>query len=119
LTSVRVMNLVIEKLGIDEKRLAGAFPPEIYATDLALELVGRGEPFRDAYRRVGNNLQALEGRDPYRAIRERSYSGTTGNLGLERTAREVGSRRERLAERARESESRIESLAGFKVPLYD
>jgi argininosuccinate lyase len=119
LASVRVMNLVIEKLGIDEKRLAGAFPPEIYATDLALELVGRGEPFRDAYRRVGNNLQALEGRDPYRAIRERSYSGTTGNLGLERTAGEIRSRRERLADRARESESRIESLAGFKVPLYD
>ncbi len=118
LASVRVMSLVVEKLGIDEKRLVSAFPPEIYATDRALELVSRGEPFRDAYRRVGNNLQALESRDPYRTIRERTYSGTTGNLGLDRAARDVRGRRERLAERTREIERRIESLAGFKVPLY-
>ncbi len=39
--------------------------------------------FRDAYLDVGTHPEKLEALDPYEAIRNRSSTGTTGNLRLD------------------------------------
>ncbi|MBU0641206.1 MAG: argininosuccinate lyase [Planctomycetes bacterium] len=43
---------------INAERLAAAMGPELYATHAALELVQRGVPFREAYRRVAEEIKA-------------------------------------------------------------
>ena len=118
LAAVRVMGLVIEKLEPDAERLRRGFTADIYATDRALELAARGMPFRDAYRAVGADLEALEEGDPDQAIRRRTYSGTTGNLGLDEAVRQVRQRRELLASHKQAVDRKMEALAGFPVCLH-
>lgn len=115
--SVQVMCLVIEKLRPDEKRLRQGFTPDIYATDRALERVAEGTPFRDAYRQVGSDLDALEKGDPDRAIGSRTSSGTTGNLGLSSAVKQAGKRRDELLSRRDSVAEKLATLAGTPIHL--
>ena len=73
--------------------------------------------FRDAYREVGLSLEELTSRDPDAALRSRTATGTTGNLGLdaaERTAAELAGWREGEAKRV---DAALAALAGEPVAL--
>jgi argininosuccinate lyase len=80
---VRIIDLSVQKLVVNVERLKASFPPEIFATDRALELVSEGTPFRDAYRTVGQDLESLASRDPVQALDKRSSTGAPGNLNLD------------------------------------
>ena len=80
--SLSVMRLTFEKLEVIEENLRAGFPPEIYATDRALELVADGVPFRDAYRRVAAHLEELSDRDPVKNLKSKKLVGGPGRLGL-------------------------------------
>ena len=64
--------------------IAADSPPDLYATDRALELVVEGVPFRDAYRQAAAEIPALAGRAPEDSLRARRSLGAAGNLALER-----------------------------------
>lgn len=82
LISLKIMNLTVNKMTVNKDKLIEGFTPDIYATDYALELVASGESFRDAYRKVGLNLESLNSRDAVESLKTRTYAGTTGNLNL-------------------------------------
>ena len=50
--SLEVLSLVFEKLMVNEKNCEKAMTDEIYATEKAYELVKKGVPFRDAYKKI-------------------------------------------------------------------
>lgn len=50
---ISIMTLVIGGLKVNEGRCKAAMTPELFATEKALELVKKGVPFRDAYRKMG------------------------------------------------------------------
>jgi argininosuccinate lyase len=118
LISVRVMQLVVTKIKPDAKRLREGFTPDIYATDRALELVAKGMTFRDAYRLIGNELGTLEKGDPDLVIRRRTYSGTTGNLGLDNAKKQLEQWRDQLVSREEWIGGKLQALVGFEVSLY-
>lgn len=118
LISVRVMRGVVAKLQPDAERLREGFTQDIYATDRALELVARGVPFREAYRSIASDLGALEKDDPDAAIRRRSYTGTTGNLGLDAAEKQLLQRRDQLLSRRTGIDAKLEALAGMAVSLH-
>ncbi|MEM7393889.1 MAG: argininosuccinate lyase, partial [Verrucomicrobiota bacterium] len=64
-SSVRVMTLLAEGLIPNRKALLAGFSPGVFATDRAIELVGQGVPFRDAYDQVKNSIDELAGIDPH------------------------------------------------------
>jgi argininosuccinate lyase len=118
LACVRIMDLTTEKLQVNAERLAAGFTPEVFATDAALDLVGKGVPFREAYRRVGADLGKLSAMDPLEAIRRRTSTGTPGNLRLDvpraaaaDAAADLRSRRERIVQS-------IRKLTGRAVPFF-
>jgi len=80
---VRVMDVTFGSLGVEKDRLRAGFVGEVFAVDRALELVAGGMPFRDAYRRVAAELDALETASPDRAIKDRRGQGMAGNLRLD------------------------------------
>ena len=88
LGSLRIMAITFERLEVVEENLRKGFIPEIYATDRALELVGEGMPFRDAYRQVAAHLDELASRDPVENLKSKILQGGPGNLGL----KELGKR---------------------------
>ncbi len=116
--SVKVMELTIRKLKVNEQALAGSFKPEIFATDRALELVKQGMPFREAYREVGLHLESLKGMDPYRALKEKDYSGTTGNLRLDLSIDRIKSLRSEAEKEENRIKEKMEKLTGLNVIFY-
>ena len=81
--SLRIMTPFIGKLKIDPKKLLAAFEPEVFATDMALELVAEGVPFRDAYHYIKGHLSELEAADPYKAIAQKTHLGGTAGLNCD------------------------------------
>jgi argininosuccinate lyase len=76
---------------VKEKLLAG-FDAGVFATDRALELVGQGMPFRDAYHHVKAHLDELEAMDAAEAIAKKKHLGGTAGLDFgyyERRVRNV------------------------------
>lgn len=119
LSCVRIMALTVSKLQVNEEKLTAGFLPEIFATDRVVELVGRGIPFRDAYRQVAARPHRIEDKDPYEAIRQKVHAGATGNLGLEMSAGRVRELGTRLQEESKRVDQKISLLAGSGVKLFN
>ncbi|HVO37878.1 MAG TPA: argininosuccinate lyase [Spirochaetia bacterium] len=118
LSIVRIMDLTIEKLTVNVERLKAAFTPEIFAADRALEIAADGTPFREAYRDVGRNLSALEGRDPVEAIGRRTSIGAPGNLNLDAARSALAEKAADLTRTEAAKRARIAKLAGRDVELF-
>ena len=118
LAILRVMDLTATKLGVNPDKLRAGFTPEIFATDEALELAGKGVPFREAYREVGQHLDRLGKHDPVEAIARKTSTGATGNLRLDipRQAVQVFSTEVQKDETF--TRDRIAALAGREVELF-
>jgi argininosuccinate lyase len=112
------MNLTFDTLVVNRDRLLAAFTPEIFAADLALDLVAGGMPFREAYGEVGRNLDALKTRDPVGAIESRSSTGTAGNLRLDVARAESSRLAEAIGLDENASRKKITALAGRDVELF-
>lgn len=78
--SLRVMNGLVAGMGVNREALLKGFSPEVFATDRALELVGKGMPFRDAYHHVKNNLHELAAMDPRQALLKKTHAGAPNGL---------------------------------------
>jgi argininosuccinate lyase len=118
LACVRIMDLTVEKLVVNADRLRAAFTPDIFATDRAFELVAEGMPFRDAYREVGRNLQALAARDPGEAIAKKTSTGSTGNLRLDVPRAALADHSAWLDRVEKQKREKIRQLVGRDVELF-
>lgn len=84
LSSLSIVELLIGHVEPDEDGLNRAFEDkEMFATDAANKLVMEGMSFRDAYRQVGENLDALKNENAEDNIRGKTHIGATGNLQLD------------------------------------
>jgi argininosuccinate lyase len=117
LASVRVVDLLVGRLGVNAERLEAGFSPEIFAADRVLELAAAGMPFRDAYREVASNLAALRNIDPREAVARKKHTGAPGNLRLDVPLARLAELRDQAARR-RQVEPKLRALAGFDVVLY-
>ena len=71
-------------------RIEQALTPDLYATDEAYRLMReKNISFREAYRIVGKNLDAVAVPDHVATITGRTHQGSTGNLGLEALGAEI------------------------------
>ncbi|MBI9108567.1 MAG: argininosuccinate lyase [Spirochaetales bacterium] len=80
-----IMELTFSRLEVKREGLEKGFTPEIWATDAAIELVAGGMSFRDAYKEIGLNLDALGSREPSEVNESRTSTGTSGKLNLSLT----------------------------------
>jgi len=78
---LRILAPMVKATKVDRKALIAGFTPDVFATDRALELVGEGMPFRDAYHYIKENLHELDSIDPTEAILQKTHLGAP--LGLD------------------------------------
>jgi argininosuccinate lyase len=78
---LRILAPMVEATAVNNQKLLEGFTPDVFATDRALELVGEGMPFRDAYHHVKENLHELQEIDPLAAIKLKTHLGAP--LGLD------------------------------------
>ncbi len=72
---LRVLSPFVQAIRVNKDALIAGFTPDVFATDRALELVGEGMAFRDAYHYVKENLDELEKMDPTQAIAKKTHLG--------------------------------------------
>lgn len=84
--SVRIMIPLIKNIKVNRKALAAGFTPAVFAADYALELTGKGMPFRNAYCYVKEHLHELANMDPSKAIRHKRHLGAPAGLKLKTLA---------------------------------
>ena len=80
-TTLRILAKVVAGLTVLPENCRAAFTPGVFATDVALRLVAKGTPWRDAYHQVRDHLEMLENEDPDAAVRAKTHEGTC--LGID------------------------------------
>jgi argininosuccinate lyase len=116
LSAVSIFEPTLRRLEVNEQKLVDAFRPEVFATDVALELVVGGMPFRDAYRQVKERLDTLGDMDPRAAIAKKTHAGTTGNLGLDLVGRALDDHARRIDDEVGRARAAFASLLGLDGP---
>ena len=83
---LRIFAQVMARLQVHPEALLRGFTPDVFATDRALELVGGGMPFRDAYHHVKAHLGELENMDPAAAVARKKHLGAPAGLDFDAVA---------------------------------
>jgi len=113
---VRIMTALIEGMTVNEDALLRGFTPDVFATDRALELVGEGMPFRDAYHYVKEHLQELENMDPAASIARKTHTGTTAGLDFAWYKKRLSDSAQAVARRRGNWQQAISALLGVPYP---
>ena len=88
-SSLRIMTRICEGITVNRDALLKGFTADVFATDRALELVGEGMPFRDAYHHVKEHLDELQAMDPQAAIARKTHLGATAGLDFAQYRAEI------------------------------
>jgi argininosuccinate lyase len=83
LNSLRILTPLISSLEINEEKLNESMTSELFAVDELIDQVNSGDPLRQAYRNVKENLDSLKVPDINDSLHKRSHPGGTGNLALD------------------------------------
>jgi len=110
LSSLRILAPCLSQTEVNKEALLSGFSPDVFATDRAIELVGEGMPFRDAYHYVKTNLDELETVDPVKAIRHKNHEGTTGGLDFVGYAEQTRAARKSIKSESRRVDRAIAKL---------
>lgn len=113
---LEVMALVVQGLEVHPPNLRAAFTPGVFAADRALELVGEGMPFRDAYRYVKAHIRELEQVDPQEAVLRKTHWGATAGLDLDDMCVRIGDIRRFTAGARSDYYRAVSRLMGVRYP---
>ena len=111
-----IMASLCEVLEINKEALLAGFGPDVFATDVAIEKVGVGMPFRDAYDYVKTHLHELEQMDPQEAVDRKTHFGGTAGLDFTLMDDRILAAAEFASAERSEFERAISKLLGVKYP---
>ena len=114
---LRIMAPMISATEVNEQKLIQGFSPDVFATDRALELVGEGMPFRDAYHYVKENLQELDSIDPREAIKLKTHLGAPLGLDWDYFAERIATLNESVEDERGNFHDVVSALLGVKFPM--
>lgn len=112
-----ILPQMIERMEVNRDALLKGFTPGVFATDRALELVGNGMPFRDAYHYIKANLSELETMDAVESVRKKTHLGAPMGLDFGWYESRINAGREwKQAEWSDHCKS-VSKLMGIKYPI--
>lgn len=115
--TLRVLSRLVAGVQVHAERLREGFSPAVFATDLALEKVAAGMPFRDAYRAVRDDLAALPMLDPDAAIARKTHLGATAGIDFAALADRARTANTRIRARRRRVHACFSRLLGVSYPI--
>jgi argininosuccinate lyase len=110
--TLRIFDPMIAGTVADREALLRGFTPDVFATDRALELVGGGMPFRDAYHHVKGRLDELRTVDPVKALRRKTHLGAP--MGVDYNL--LRSRADHAARMSRKERQRLDRVERRLLP---
>lgn len=115
--SLRAFLPLVIGMTADPAALRRGFTPDVFATDVALEKVAEGMPFRDAYHYVKTHLDELKGRNPEQAIRRKTHEGAPAGLDFTWMAGELRRARADVRKRRAKAHLALSRLLGTPYPV--
>jgi argininosuccinate lyase len=116
---LRIMSLLIGGLSINKDALLAAFTPHVFAADWALEMVGEGVSFRDAYNHVRDHLDELKRVDPETAIALKTHLGAPAGLDLDNLMERVNETKKFVKKERSKYYAVLSRLLGIRYPLAE
>jgi argininosuccinate lyase len=113
---LRILRLLVEGLQVNRNALAAGFHAEVFAADRALELVGQGMSFRDAYGHVRKNLDELKVTNPRRAVAAKRHLGAPAGLDFALLAERAGGFRRSARASRKRFHGAVSRLLGVPYP---
>ncbi len=101
--AITIIDELMKQVSFSKERCEAAMSSEVFAADIANQLVEQGMPFRDAYRKVKEELDTIKIDDPYKFINTKTHTGGPGNLALQLFQQQISKEKGAL-------EKRIESF---------
>jgi argininosuccinate lyase len=83
LGAMALMSDLVQALEFNREAMHSAISPDMYATDLAVEMAARGVPFREAYREAAAQIPNLVDRAPQESLKVRTSPGGAANPMLD------------------------------------
>ena len=83
LIALAIVPDLVASMEFDRSRMRAAITPTMFATDRAIALAAAGVPFREAYRQVGKEIDAMTKLPIDESIAQRLSVGGSGRLGLD------------------------------------
>lgn len=105
-----VFMILIQNVTPNTKVLEKAMTQELYATATAYQYVSEGTPFREAYKKVGENLDNVEKISPENYMKLSAHSGSVGNLGLSALKKELNKQNENFQKTQSELNKKMQKL---------
>lgn len=115
--SLRITTPMVKATKVNKQALIDGFTPDVFATDRALELVGEGMPFRDAYHYVKENLDELSSIDPVEAIQLKTHLGAPMGLDWDYFKDRTAAVKETVREERKRFNKAISKLLGVSYPF--
>jgi len=116
LSTLKIFKIIMENTKINKEKCISACTPELFATDHAYELVKKGIPFRDAYKKVANSQSKSLKIDAIKNIKSKKHLGATGNLRLDKIKQLIKTMDLELSSEIKKFESKIKIL--FKLKAF-
>jgi len=107
-STLKIMGLVLSKIVVNKDKCKMAMSVELYATDHVYELVKKGIPFRDAYKKIAKDINKFE--FSRKAFPLRMHTGAAGNLGLNDIKKRTEEAREFVSEEKENFSSALSKL---------
>ncbi len=114
---LRIMAPMVAATEVNGQKLIDGFSPDVFATDRALELVGEGMPFRDAYHYVKEHLDELESIDPTESIQRKTHLGAPMGLDWDYYKERIAAVTETVEEERSHFNSTVAELLGVNYPV--
>ncbi|MBL7115760.1 MAG: argininosuccinate lyase [Kiritimatiellae bacterium] len=113
--STAILGMMIPRLEVHGDALRAAFDSSVFATDVALEAVASGVPFRTAYRSVKERLKDVECGDPDQAV-ARFQPGGPADAGLVELKKRHTESRSAVRKAVRGFHGAVSKLLGVPYP---
>ena len=114
---LRSMAQMVGPMQVNVEALLKGFSPGVFATDRALELVGQGMPFRDAYNYIKAHLDELETMDAAESVLKKTHLGAPSGLDFGWYADRINAGLEWQAGEWASHCNAVSKLMGIKYPL--
>ena len=115
---LEIMDLIVSNLKVSENNLQKACTKELFATDKVNEMVMKGVAFRDAYKKVAQELDKLKGVDKQsllKNIKAKKHIGAPGSLGIRKAVLTIGKQKQELKRENFKFIATINKLVGGKI----
>lgn len=107
---LEVFMVLIQKVTPNTEVLEQAMTQELYATATAYQYVSEGMPFREAYKKVAENLENVDKINSEKYVKLSTHSGSVGNLGLSSLKKVLTKQKESLNKTQSELNKKMERL---------